>query len=70
MEKSSKTNTSSSSSLELEDQPAEARLTSSSCGGLGDRRDPDTSDGKWLGNEGFQNLKILSKFNRMLIAHI
>ena len=44
VEKSSKTNTSSSSSLELEDQPAEGRLTSSSCGGLGDRRDPDTSD--------------------------
>ena len=29
---------------ELEDQPAFGRLTSSSCGGLGDRRDPDTSD--------------------------
>ena len=28
----------------LEDQPAFGRLTSSSCGGLGDRRDPDTSD--------------------------
>ena len=29
---------------ELEDQPAFGRLTSSSCRGLGDRRDPDTSD--------------------------
>ena len=29
---------------QLEDQPAFGRLTSSSCGGLGDRRDPDTSD--------------------------
>ena len=28
----------------LEDQPAFGRLTSSSCGGLWDRRDPDTSD--------------------------
>ena len=28
----------------LEDQPAFGRLTSSSCGGLGDGRDPDTSD--------------------------
>ena len=28
----------------LEDQPAFGRLTSSSCGGLWDRQDPDTSD--------------------------
>ena len=30
--------------VQLEDQAAEGRLTSSSCGRLGDRRDPDTSD--------------------------
>ena len=30
--------------LILEDQPAFGRLTSSSCGGLWDRRDTDTSD--------------------------
>ena len=29
---------------EMEDQLAFGRLTSSSCGGLADRRDPDTSD--------------------------